>query len=234
MTLSRSESILQAMLGHRIVRITTCLSCRKGSRVISPYEYRLGIALEKGSELQSLLKSNTFSLASISDYRCDNCNRHGRAIQSSRLTTVPNILEIELLRFSQLRPGRYIKNSKTVLFDQDLDLSAFSETKTSVRYRLLSVVQHLGSYDNGHYRCIAKGPGGTWEDLDDSMVRKVGLEVALRPAGGWTPYTLFYARVGTLGPAKKDKIHVSNTSACSNATYNEYPTPKKQRLTNGT
>ncbi|KAL9124780.1 MAG: hypothetical protein Q9217_005923 [Psora testacea] len=229
-----SENVMQAILGHKIARTTTCLSCGKKSRVVSPYEYRLGVALGRESQLQSLLRSSTFALASISDYSCTGCNRRSRATQSSRLTTVPEILEIELLRFSQLRPGRYIKNSKKVSFDQDLDLTAVSESNATVRYRLLSVVQHLGSYENGHYRCIAQGPGGHWEDLDDSTVRKVTMGTALSPAGTWTPYALFYARVDASGPIEGGPTpHVNNTAAHTVSSNTECRITKKQRLTNG-
>ena len=173
-------------------------------------------------------------MASISDYRCDSCNRYSEATQSSRLTAVPDILEIELLRFSQLRPGIYKKNSKTVSFDQDLDLTAFSETNITLQFRLLSVVQHLGSYDTGHYRCIAKSPDGTWEDIDDSTVSKAHIDTALDPSGNWTPYTLFYARVDVSGASESEKPpHFSNTSAYNLSSENEHRIHKKRQLING-
>ena len=202
LTTIRSESTLQALLGHVVARTTTCSNCGNESRVLSPYEYRLGVALEKGNRLDELLRTSTFAPIRVIDYHCEKCNRRCRAEQNSSLTEVPDILEIELLRFKQEGRGHYVKNSKSISFDQDLELKGFSETSTSLRYRLLSVVQHVGSFKMGHYRCVAKGPSGSWEILEDSTVRKAHTAAALSPAGGWTPYTLFYARSDANEPAE--------------------------------
>lgn len=147
---------MQALLGHQIARTTICGLCGHQSRVLSPFDYRLGVALSGGHRLEDLLKNNTFATVTGLEYRCDKCKRRSRATQRSQLTTVPDILEIDFLRFTQLGEGRYQKNPRAVSFNQELDLTAFSETNNRVKYHLLSVVQHQGSFAAGHYRYVSE------------------------------------------------------------------------------
>ena len=240
LTRFRSEKLLKALLGHQIARTTVCRSCGYESRVTSPHEYRLGVALRNGNRLEDLLRKNTFAPATILGYRCDSCKQQAKAIQHSRLTTFPDILEIDFLRFEQIRRCAYKKNSKSVPFGEELDLSAFSESNTAVKYRLLSVVQHLGSFGTGHYRCIAKSPGGAWDELDDGTVRKVRVSTAIDPRGGWTPYSLFYARVDLSDPDGRgmnlaaDGNEVKALSPrLRNASPVQISGTKSRRLTNG-
>ena len=195
LTISSSEKTLKALLGHQTARTTICDRDFHKSRVVSPFEYRLGVPIRKDVRLEDILKTVTFAPANVSDYECEKCKKKGKATQHSRLTTAPDILEIDFLRFQQTGRGVYKKNSLHVPFSSSLDLSAFAEGKSTLQYRLLSVVQHMGSFANGHYRCIAKSPSGSWEELDDSSVRKSRISEAINPGGGWTPYSLFYARV---------------------------------------
>ena len=219
LTSFRSESVLKALLGHQIARTTICSLCGHNSRVLSPYEYRLGVALKNGRRLEDLLQNNTFAPASVFGYRCDKCKQQSKAVQHSRLTMFPDILEIDFLRFEQIQRGSYKKNCRSVPFGVDLDLSAFSDSDTSIRYRLMSVVQHLGSFGTGHYRCIAKSPGGTWEVFDDSSVsRNVRVDKAINPGGSWTPYTLFYARTDSSDLTECSIDSITNTDFADTIT----------------
>ena len=182
------------MLGHRIARTTVCHLCGHQSRVLGPFEYRLGVALQDGQSLEQLLRSKTFATTPVQGYKCDKCKQRQTAKQHSHLVTLPDILEVDFLRFQKTLRGLYRKDSKAVPFNQVLDLSEFYDGKFAARYDLISVVQHLGSFENGHYRCIAKGPGGSWEELDDTCVTKVNVSTAIRPSSGWTPYALYFAR----------------------------------------
>ena len=152
------------------------------------------MALKDGFSLEQLLRLKTFATTVVQDYRCDRCKQRQSAHQHSQLVTLPDILEVDFLRFERTVRGSYKKNSKAVPFNQILDLSEFSDSKSAARYDLISVVQHLGSFENGHYICIAKGPGGKWEELDDTFVSNVNVARAIRPGGGWTPYALYYTR----------------------------------------
>ena len=238
MTSVRSENILKALLGHQIARTTVCRLCGHESRVLSPHEYRLGVALKNGRRIEDLLRNNTFAPASVLGYRCDKCKQESKAVQNSRLTAFPDILELDFLRFEQVRRGSYKKNCRAVPFGLDLDLSAFSESDAPLKYRLISVVQHLGSFDTGHYRCVARTPSGTWEELDDNSVRKVRASTATDPAGSWTPYTLFYAQIDPSERAERRTDIFPNGSAEAVALQplkspSFLRTEKSQDLTNG-
>lgn len=185
---------MKRLFGHVIVRTTHCLSCGYQSKVPSPFEYRLGVALDRGSTIEELLRLHTFAPVHIKEYRCDQCKKKCKARQLSVLRDMPAILQIEFLRFKQQGFGSYVKNPKAVTFEQTLQMSEYSEQGHHLRYSLLAVVQHIGSFQGGHYRCVAKNPAGNWEVLDDESVHTAPVTAALRPKDGWTPYTLYYAQ----------------------------------------
>lgn len=81
-------------------------------------------------------------------------------------------------------------------FAERLDLSPFIDGPSALNYRLVAVANHRGKLGSGHYITVARGPSGKWEEMNDSGVRTVRLRDALRPAESWSPYMLFYERVG--------------------------------------
>ncbi|KAG8526256.1 uncharacterized protein KY384_000249 [Bacidia gigantensis] len=176
---SSSRKSLESLLGHQTARTTVCRLCEHESRVLSPYEYRLGVALKYGQALDDVLRSNTFARVSVHDYRCEKCRKRSTAVQHSRMTAVPEVLELDFLRFERVGYGLYKKNARVVPFSQELDLSAFVDGDGPARYQLVSVVQHMGSFETGHYRCVAKRSDEAWEVLDDGSVRTVGVSTAI-------------------------------------------------------
>lgn len=55
-------------------------------------------------------------------------------------------------------------------------------------YRLLGVVEHLGTMRGGHYVAYVRGSGTVWYHVSDAYVREVSLDEVLR----CDAYLLFY------------------------------------------
>lgn len=89
-------------------------------------------------------------------------------------------------------------NKAQVPFSEHLDLSSFIDGRSTLKYRLLAVVHHTGSLQSGHYQAVAKGPSGNWEEIEDMQVRsaRVSVKNATDPAKPWSPYLLFWERIG--------------------------------------
>ena len=67
--------------------------------------------------------------------------------------------------------------------------SESSEPHTSHSYDLISVIEHSGPFDNGHYTCVVREPrSGQFFFCNDSVVKPV--DVSQFKA----PYVLFYRR----------------------------------------
>ena len=88
------------------------------------------------------------------------------------------------------------KNSKSIKYDERLDLERFRSEKTtsSAVYELSAVVAHAGSTNYGHYICYAKDRDGQWMKFNDSQTSHSSAKDVLAPPGGFTPYLLFYQR----------------------------------------
>jgi len=127
---------------------------------------------------------------------CNACTvKPGRQVRK-RIITSPEILVMQIRRFSYDKSynGRVVHDH--IPFTERLDLSAFIDGPSTLKYRLVAVVNHRGSLGSGHYMTVARGPSGHWEEMNDSNVKTVRLKDALRPKTPFSPYLLFYERLG--------------------------------------
>ncbi|KAL8933493.1 MAG: hypothetical protein Q9211_005753 [Gyalolechia sp. 1 TL-2023] len=91
------------------------------------------------------------------------------------------------------------KSTEDIRFDQELDLSRFTKRGAPLRYRLMAAVHHQGTLEAGHYISVTRRDQDHWYRQDDHIVTEAGLDDALRPKEGFTPYLLFWAKI----PAKE-------------------------------
>ena len=83
------------------------------------------------------------------------------------MSRCPNKLIIHLKRFTNL--GAKIKTR--LLYSEALWLE---EGKTSVQYKLSSLVLHEGySTQRGHYKALVKTLDGNWHEFNDNEVKRV-------------------------------------------------------------
>ncbi|KAK5710079.1 hypothetical protein LTR17_019192 [Elasticomyces elasticus] len=92
-----------------------------------------------------------------------------------RITQAPELLIVQIQRgFFDKSKGVIRKMMNSVPFDQDLDLSEFTNDGSELLYRLYGVVAHGGSTINaGHYIAAVRGHGGSsfWT-VNDTVVRR--------------------------------------------------------------
>lgn len=138
-------------------------------------------------------------------YFCEHCKRKNDCEKRLAFKDLPEVLCIHIKRF------RYdaswfngTKNARVVTFpvNRALDLSSFlDETPAQpVEYRLIGLIQHIGSMGGGHYiaYCQHKKKPQEWYEFDDMQVSMVSPEQVERAE----PYVLFYQRV----PSKGNKL----------------------------
>jgi ubiquitin carboxyl-terminal hydrolase 20/33 len=138
-------------------------------------------------------------------YFCEHCKRKNDCEKRLAFKDLPEVLCIHIKRF------RYdaswfngTKNARVVTFpvNRTLDLSSFlDETPAQpVEYKLIGLIQHIGSMGGGHYiaYCQHKKKPQEWYEFDDLQVSMVSPEQVERAE----PYVLFYQRV----PSKGNKL----------------------------
>ncbi|KAM5125644.1 ubiquitin carboxyl-terminal hydrolase 19-like, partial [Mantella aurantiaca] len=171
---------------------------------------------EDPSSVREAAKSGTFTLqqclhlftkpevlAPEEAWYCPKCNQHREASKQLMLWRLPNILIIQLKRFSFRTFIWRDKINDLVDFPvRGLDLSTFcigqKEDLQTPLYDLYAVINHYGGMIGGHYTAYARLPGNNnsqrsdvgWRLFDDSTVTSVDeSQVVTRYA-----YVLFYRR----------------------------------------
>ena len=122
-------------------------------------------------------------LLEANSYQCDKCNKKVTAKKSLHLSKLPEVLMIQIKRFSHSafwNSGS--KVSTHVEFPiSNLDMKQYlhpdyrpiDENKETV-YDLYSIVKHSGGTGGGHYVAYAKHPAtGLWYYFDDIHCTKV-------------------------------------------------------------
>ncbi|KAH7521771.1 hypothetical protein FEM48_Zijuj07G0067700 [Ziziphus jujuba var. spinosa] len=123
------------------------------------------------------------------------------------INKAPPILTIHLKRFSQDARGRLSKLNGHVKFREVIDLKPYMDARCideeKYDYRLVGVVEHLGTMRGGHYVAFIRGAeksggnavkenvGSTWFHASDAYVRQTSLEEVLRCEA----YILFYEKI---------------------------------------
>lgn len=124
--------------------------------------------------------------------KCAGCGSNNSDMLTS-VKRLPVILIIHLKRFKQI----YDKfgNQKTVKLDEfvNLDFQIFIEGQ---KYELLSVVNHAGNLNDGHYTSAAfEESTKTWFSYNDSVFMKIEDIESIKQR---TNYILFYKRIDGL------------------------------------
>lgn len=124
---------------------------------------------------------------------CNRCKNKVNAIKRIKIWNSPNCLVIQLKKFDYNG-----KHNTHVTFPLELDiskyLSRYNASKTNSKYKLGSIVNHMGSMESGHYYSyVYNETVGNWVDYDDQDVKIIDNKIALKlnPHA----YLLFYYRI---------------------------------------
>uniref|UniRef100_A0A7S2RUU6 ubiquitinyl hydrolase 1 n=1 Tax=Mucochytrium quahogii TaxID=96639 RepID=A0A7S2RUU6_9STRA len=182
-------------------------ACRASSSKVEPF---LDLSLDvTDSRVRSVADALDSFLAkeSLDSENCWNCPGCGdnckAASKQLSIHQLPNVLVVHLKRFGFGNRGKKLR--KTITFEKDMDLSEIispPRKKGSDRYTLVGAIVHSGvTLDSGHYVSFVKASNGIWYELDDDVIRQVGLDTVLsQPA-----YILFYTRVVHCADAKEEE-----------------------------
>mmetsp|Transcript_93927 Transcript_93927/g.242689 ORF Transcript_93927/g.242689 Transcript_93927/m.242689 type:complete len:1098 (-) Transcript_93927:450-3743(-) len=159
---------------------------------------------DKGVEITDCLRKYCAPeyLTGKDKYFCEHCKRKNDCEKRIVFKDLPEVLCIHIKRF------RYdaswfngTKNARVVTFpvQKTLDMAAFMDEPPPgpVEYKLVGLIQHIGSMGGGHYisYCQHKQKPQEWYEFDDLQVSKVSAEQVERAE----PYVLFYQRLPSRG-----------------------------------
>ncbi|KAJ6370230.1 hypothetical protein OIU76_028495 [Salix suchowensis] len=167
-----------------------------------------GYTMAKDEQIDSNFSGNCESdVNEDEDKTSKHVNVKRDATKRVLIDKAPPILTIHLKRFSQDARGRLCKLNGHVTFRDVLDVGPYMDPRCvdteSYVYRLLGVVEHLGTMRGGHYIAYVRGDkrnqgkgdeehgGSVWYYASDAHVREVSLEEVLR----CDAYLLFYEKV---------------------------------------
>lgn len=184
------EPTVKRIFQHDLLAAMECPNCQHTSQGRET-NFILGIRFEEAAPLHIILRTRTFANNILYGRRCDKCHTTADTPQTVRLVRSPDVLVLQLLRFRSTGA----KKMARIAFNEELDLTPFTLGQNPLRYQLRSVIHHRGTMNFGHYKTVANGPAG-WVEMDDSKVSRARISDAQSPAGAWTPYILFWTRIG--------------------------------------
>lgn len=138
-----------------------CTKCGNKTKRIETHK-GFQVQIEDVDTLKEAM-DNYFTPEIIQDYNCDKCDERVECEKSIIPITSPKYLYINLKRFSyNARFDRMVKINKMINFDEELEYDG----KT---YELISIVNHMGNINRGHYTSFNKFDE-KWYEADDETI----------------------------------------------------------------
>lgn len=217
-TLDFQQTIMHQVFGGMLRSRVACGQCQYRSDTFQPF---LDLSLEVSNGISSIdhaLKHYTMveTLDAANAWRCSGCKQKTRAKKSLKVLEAPNVLILQLKRFSMMHG----KIHKRIDIREHLDLTSSKATamKMSAKYRLHAVLVHSGgSMHSGHYFSYVRDPAGNWHEMNDEFVRWVSIKEVLAQQA----YMLFYTKV-----LPENKVAKNTATPCS-AENKTVKDPKK-------
>ncbi|XP_025199944.1 ubiquitin carboxyl-terminal hydrolase 36 isoform X2 [Melanaphis sacchari] len=161
--------------------IRTEVTCEKCSHISTTFQHFQDLILDiRHSDNVNDALDNYFEKEPLDEsYVCERCRRQVAATKKFSIERAPNVLCIQLKRYSVGMGGfSGNKNSKAIQINERLDLSSYQFDRHNLkidvrplRYRLVSMVIHYGSsLNSGHYTALGLTPSGSYYYFNDSNV----------------------------------------------------------------
>jgi uncharacterized UBP type Zn finger protein len=180
------ESIFSSSINQRI----PCACGHASTTTSSQTQMTVCLApqLRNGTLQQYIARGITDTV----DYQCEACKKTRQCKKTRLFDDLSEILAIHLSRLDNR--GRKIKTTITVPNTLDLTLlKSKSSTDTERwKYELISIIQHSGGDESGHYICSAEGPDGRWRMFNDRSVSKCVIGAVGK---SFSPVMCFYRRI---------------------------------------
>ncbi|KAG0205102.1 ubiquitin-specific protease doa4 [Mortierella sp. GBA30] len=207
--LRRDNSIIVSLFQGQFKNRLCCSKCGKTSTTYNAFMYlalpiKAKVSGRQPQTLQSCL--NAFVEPEIMEgdnaWNCPNCKKPRKATKQLTISRVPDVLLIQLKRFSSEGPFKNKIKAMVQYPIQDLDLTKYLPKRLSsgsnngmisepAVYDLYAVSNHSGEVSSGHYTACVRGEApNSWTNFDDTRVSPCDKSVAVSEHG----YTLFYVR----------------------------------------
>ncbi|KAL8996667.1 MAG: hypothetical protein Q9169_003891 [Polycauliona sp. 2 TL-2023] len=108
---------------------------------------------------------------------------------------------------------KFVKNESKVSYNSTLNLQPVKNGEI-LHYKLLAAIHHQGTMKQGHYITVTKTPAGNWVRHDNENVTDVGVQEALQPTRGFTPYLLFWQKEPTDSPKSRKRRPSEDDYSC--------------------
>ena len=180
--------------------VVTCKGCGKESHRWEPFTELKGVPPSAAAEatLGSMIEEE-FRPVTISDYDCESCRpKRQEAVQTVSVWRLPFYVVIHLKRFTA--DGRKIRTRLTPLPLMGEGATTFSsffspnspENNENQSYRLISIIDHHGSSNGGHYttQCRSTTDSTKWNIYDDDSCHPIS-----NPVFGESSYMLWFERI---------------------------------------
>ena len=154
---------------------------------------------------------------------CPQCNKKFPALKSQSFNQLPRILMFVLKRFEfNYDTMAKIKINDFYEFPLDLDMSKYIQNNDNNKYKLKSVVVHIGHSEGGHYYAYIKDEqSNVWHQFNDTSVTKFDINDLRRETFGGkeeetgeeknrSAYLLFYEKVDQSNCENFDKNKILN------------------------
>ncbi|OMJ84054.1 hypothetical protein SteCoe_14925 [Stentor coeruleus] len=178
----------EKIFGGQLQSTVKCKECRYESVTNEPF---FDLSLEvSGNDIEKCITDfcREEILSGENRYNCPQCKRKTVATKQFLIKTAPNILTIQLKRFTN--QGK--KDSRTVRFGETITLDSSLLYSQPIIYRLYAVLVHVGfGCRSGHYYSFIKAPNDMWFEANDSCISQASLSRVLSNNGA---YILMYKR----------------------------------------
>ena len=179
---SEFDTLIQGINQYSII----CSSCHYESASCEPFTIiSLSLPSRGRCTLEDMLEK-AYDTSYI-DYKCPQCNIHGKCSRRSEIKKLPSVLILHLKRFDN--SSRKKENEIDFpLVNLSLPAHAMQRENCPAIFNLCSVTNHYGSLTTGHYTSLCRSPdGGTWYKCDDRNVTRTRMSGISSAA-----YMLFY------------------------------------------
>ncbi|KAJ1487277.1 hypothetical protein T484DRAFT_1889440 [Baffinella frigidus] len=178
---------ISQIFGGTIRSQVMCGNCKHPSNT---HDHITGLELEvaSGGLIESLAKFTApEKLGMANAYLCEKCKQKTQATKRIAIWTLPNVLVLQLKRFSFVHMQTGGKISRHVAFPEVLDMREYLTDPSrggggNTVYDLYATLIHKGSSANsGHYFADVKGEK-QWFRMDDDTVHPVSVKSVLQQA----------------------------------------------------
>ncbi|XP_011139721.1 ubiquitin carboxyl-terminal hydrolase 48 isoform X2 [Harpegnathos saltator] len=172
---SELKQMLQRLTQGKYSYINCCSTCGTEYPTSTTfYELDLQLAATLKEAIDKYLSEE--QLTGANQYHCTTCNDKKDARRFIRLETLPDTLNIQLMRFVFHRDsGQKKKLNSYIQFPEDLDMSEYVRCQPQTHlYSLVAVLSHKGpSAHSGHYIANICNSSGEWYQFSDDKVEKM-------------------------------------------------------------